>query len=266
MSTSQNGSAGMKDTKHAGLHVIIVGGSIAGLTLAHSLHHSGISFIVLEAAADISPQAGASIVLMPSGCRIIDQLGMYEDISALTEPVLRTRNFTDDGNLVLESVGPVLIERRHGYSNCFLTRRDLLKVLHDHVLDKSMVKTSKRVSKIEHSESGVVAYCEDGSEYHGDIIVGADGVHSTVRRFMQEYIEEVHPGKAKKDMTAISAEYNCIFGLGDPVVKPLDVGIQPRTFSKGYSTLSFVGRGGKLYWFFFYEARQEVFRSRHTEV
>jgi 2-polyprenyl-6-methoxyphenol hydroxylase-like FAD-dependent oxidoreductase len=107
--------------------------------------------MLLEAGADISPQAGVSIVLMPSGCRIIEQLGMYEDISALTEPILRTRN-----SLIMETsvrvYRPGLIERRCGYSNCFLTRRNLQKVLYDHLPDKSKVKTSKRVSRIEHSE------------------------------------------------------------------------------------------------------------------
>jgi hypothetical protein len=51
------------------------------------------------------------------------------------------------------------------------------------------------------SDSGVVTCCEDGSDY----------------------IEKIYPGKAKEGVTTISAECICIFGLGDPVAKLLDV-------------------------------------------
>ena len=55
------------------LRVIIVGGSVAGLTLAHCLHHSDIDFVLLEARNEIAPQVGASIVVLPNGARILDQ-------------------------------------------------------------------------------------------------------------------------------------------------------------------------------------------------
>jgi len=55
------------------LKVIIVGGSVAGLTLAHCLHHSNIDFVLLEARKEIAPQVGASIVVLPNGARVLDQ-------------------------------------------------------------------------------------------------------------------------------------------------------------------------------------------------
>jgi 2-polyprenyl-6-methoxyphenol hydroxylase-like FAD-dependent oxidoreductase len=65
-----NGSA-VKGEKR--LKVIIVGGSVAGLTLAHCLHHSSIDFVLLEARKEIAPQVGASIVVLPNGARVLDQ-------------------------------------------------------------------------------------------------------------------------------------------------------------------------------------------------
>jgi len=59
---------------------IIVGGSVAGLTLAHTFEKAGINYVLLEARDTISPQLGASIVIMPNGARILDQLGVYEKL------------------------------------------------------------------------------------------------------------------------------------------------------------------------------------------
>ena len=58
--------------------VLIVGGSITGLSLAIMLERNNIAFLVLEAYPEIAPQAGASIGLQPNGLRILDQLGCYE--------------------------------------------------------------------------------------------------------------------------------------------------------------------------------------------
>lgn len=63
-----------------GLKVIIVGGSISGLSLANMLEKFGIEYIVLEGHSTIAPQLGASLGLLPSGLRILDQLGCYEKI------------------------------------------------------------------------------------------------------------------------------------------------------------------------------------------
>lgn len=67
--------------------VIIVGGSIAGLTLAHCLHKANVNHIVLEKGQDIAPQVGASVAIFPNGARILQQLGVYEDIERLIEPI-----------------------------------------------------------------------------------------------------------------------------------------------------------------------------------
>lgn len=67
--------------------VIIVGGGIAGLTLANALQNAGIDFLVLEGRSEIAPSIGASIGLFPNGSRILDQLGCYEELENLAEPI-----------------------------------------------------------------------------------------------------------------------------------------------------------------------------------
>ncbi|CAG8957809.1 hypothetical protein HYFRA_00000148 [Hymenoscyphus fraxineus] len=80
--------------------IIIAGGSITGLTLAHCLHHANIDYVVLEARKEIAPQIGASIVILPNGARILDQLGIGEDVLALSETVEGELDWTGDGKLL----------------------------------------------------------------------------------------------------------------------------------------------------------------------
>jgi len=252
--------AGLIESKGRDLHILIAGGSIAGLTLAHCLHHLKISYTVLEAHPELSPNAGASIVLMPNGARILDQLGLYGEICRVSEPLSRTKTWNALGKNLIDTNGPALIEKRHGYPLSVLRRMDLLKVLAEGLPEKTRVKTGKRVVRIEHSEGGVAVHCGDGTVYHGDVIVGADGIHSTVRKCMQEHIESLQPGKTRKDREGISAEYNCIFGLGGPIagsnLTPRD---SHRTYSSGRSTLAFVGGEGELYWFLFSKLDRRYF-------
>jgi 2-polyprenyl-6-methoxyphenol hydroxylase and related FAD-dependent oxidoreductases len=99
--------------KQSHLKVIIVGGSIAGLTLAHCLEQGGIDFIVLEGHREIAPQVGASIGLLPNGARVLDQLGIWDSIERITEPLKRARVWTGDGKLLLEGDVPELIQARY---------------------------------------------------------------------------------------------------------------------------------------------------------
>lgn len=71
--------------------VIIVGGSVAGLTLAHCLEKLDISFQVLERNDDISPELGASIGILPNGARILDQLGLFKAVEKEVEPMKKAR-------------------------------------------------------------------------------------------------------------------------------------------------------------------------------
>jgi FAD dependent monooxygenase len=80
--------------------VAIVGGGIAGLTLALAFERLNISFVLFEARDSITPDQGASIGLLPNGLRILEQLGVLEDIEKQTSP-LKTWNHLDcNGDLI----------------------------------------------------------------------------------------------------------------------------------------------------------------------
>lgn len=76
----------------------------------------------------------------------------------------------------------------------FLDRQMVLQVLYSNLRDESKVLPSKRVGKVEMDDQGVRVTTKDGSIYTGDILVGADGVHSAVRGEMFRIANETSPG------------------------------------------------------------------------
>lgn len=74
--------------------------------------------------------------------------------------------------------------RRIGYPQIFIDRQAVLQVLFDNLKYKDRILTNKRVNRVEHCKDHVKVFTQDGSTYTGDIVVGADGVHSAVREEM----------------------------------------------------------------------------------
>lgn len=81
--------------------VIIVGGSIVGLITALALEKAGIDYVVLER-GEIAPHLGASISIFPHTQRVMEQLGIWEEIRAGIIP-LKDRYHYDQYGQLLES-------------------------------------------------------------------------------------------------------------------------------------------------------------------
>ena len=71
----------------------------------------------------------------------------------------------------------------------------LLEVLYSHIIDKSKLLVQKRVTTVQYGEGYVEVITTDGSRYHGDILVGADGTHSRVREEMVRLATELGVGE-----------------------------------------------------------------------
>lgn len=91
----------LTEAKH--YQVAIVGGGIAGLTLALEFERLDIKYALFESHASLAPGEGASIGLQPNGLRILDQLGVFEEIAQHTAPIL-DRNLYDDHGKLLTSI------------------------------------------------------------------------------------------------------------------------------------------------------------------
>ncbi|KAJ6111908.1 hypothetical protein N7523_007969 [Penicillium sp. IBT 18751x] len=238
----------------ASFRVIIVGGSIAGLTLANILERYGIDYIVLEKHYDIAPQLGASLGLLPHGSRILDQLGINDKLKTHAVPVKYTIDFGPDGHQLktAERFGD-LMEDLLGYRMWFMDRQHMLRALYDNLQDKSKIHTSMEVLNIQELDNGVQVGMKDGCTIRGDILVGADGVHSRMRNEMWRLADMEEPdfGTARMKQS-ISCTYRCIFGIAKRPHETLD-GAAYKAFFKGRSYLCPMGPDNKAYFFAFFK-------------
>ncbi|OQD76446.1 hypothetical protein PENDEC_c004G06395 [Penicillium decumbens] len=192
----------MATMEKAQFKVIIVGGSITGLTLAHCLSRAGIDHIVLEKRAEIAPQEGAFIGLWPNGAQVLQQLGIYESLENLTAPVDRMHISYPDG-FSFSSLLPTQIHELLRYPIISLDRKKVLEVLYQSYPDKSKILVNKRILEVKSSGDNASVVTDDGNIHTGDLIVGADGVHSRIRSEMWRLADKVQPGlitpQEKKD-------------------------------------------------------------------
>ncbi|KAJ5645424.1 hypothetical protein N7507_011435 [Penicillium longicatenatum] len=242
-----------KNSRRSGpLKVVIVGGSVAGLTLAHCLDRAGIDYVILEKRQEIAPQEGASIGIMPNGARILEQLGLYANLEAAVHP-LETAYITYPDGFSYRSHFPDLLRKRFGFPLAFLDRQAVLQHLSASLPAADRLYCGKTVHHVESFESHVRVHVSDGTCFDGDLVVGADGVHSTIRTEMLRLTE------ADKSSTQIpdsmTADYGCVFGISRPHLK-LVAGQQISCYNDGWSILSVIGKNGRIYWFLFFRLDQ----------
>lgn len=86
-----------------------------------------------------------------------------------------------------------------------MERKGLLEILHHGIADKSKIHLNKAVTQIEQSDAGAKVHTEDGQVYEGDIVVGADGIHSkTIREMWRMMGEPVVNGIAQSESKSTS--------------------------------------------------------------
>ncbi|KAI1370802.1 hypothetical protein F4677DRAFT_437267 [Hypoxylon crocopeplum] len=223
--------------------VVIVGGGVAGLTLAHSLAQHNIQFIILESRDIYSTAKGGFLGILPNGGRVLDNLGLLSEVCGLAEPV-RVSHLWMDGRLVSQRNYPLVVWERVGYPYLFIRRGNLISTLTAKLgPPKRKILYGKHVQSITEDQNGAEVHCHDGSTYHGHVVVGADGVHSLVRTTLLE-----HAGNqtAKEQARSPLVEYICLFGTSTihPRIKP---GIVHSAYALGFSTFV-VSSTGRTFW------------------
>jgi 2-polyprenyl-6-methoxyphenol hydroxylase and related FAD-dependent oxidoreductases len=94
-------------------------------------------------------------------------------------------------------------DRRTGYFLRFLERWELLAIIRDNLKDQSKILVNKKVTDIKDGDDIATVICEDGSLFHGDLVVGADGVFSKTRAKIWELAEPENPGLVKSERNRI---------------------------------------------------------------
>jgi 2-polyprenyl-6-methoxyphenol hydroxylase-like FAD-dependent oxidoreductase len=153
------------------VRAIVVGGGIAGLSVAIALRRAGHEVVVLERAPRIDP-VGAGITLFANAMGALDRLGVRKAVATRGAASTHSAILTREGR-ELTRVPSDLLEGTIG-----LHRADLQAELAAAAGD---MRLGAEVTAVEQSDDGVVAKGADGSEERGDLLVGADGLNSVVR-------------------------------------------------------------------------------------
>lgn len=122
--------------------------------------------------------------------------------------------------------------------------------MYQNLRNKSTVQLQKRISKVDHDEKAVTVTCTDGTTIRGDVLVGCDGIHSTVRQEMWRLAhlqEQTSFDPSDKDL--LFAEYQCLFGISTQTDGVIDGEISIN-YDEGFSTL-IIGGKKKVFWFMF---------------
>lgn len=172
----------------SGLRVLVVGGGIAGLTLAALLdQQAGREVVVIEKARTFA-DVGYSLGIYPLGSSVLHGLGRYEDLVQRGEVASTYRVLDRKGNLLQDvdlgsftgDIGPMVL----------LSRTELHEILLDAAsgADLRMGTTFTRIAQ--HGD-GVEVEFSDGRSEEFDVVVGCDGLHSQTREVVASSEPEV---------------------------------------------------------------------------
>lgn len=168
----------------SGPHVLIAGAGIGGLTAALALLKRGIDVDIYEQAPELR-EIGAGFQMSANGTRVLYALGLGDAIDAIAwEPSGKEIRIWNTGQTwTLFDLGAESLER-YGAPYLMFHRADLHGVLADAVRDikPDAIHLNAKAVGCEQDESGAALRLESGEAARGDLLIGADGVHSAVRQ------------------------------------------------------------------------------------
>lgn len=167
----------------AKLQTLIVGGGIGGLTTALALAQSNRRVHVVEKAAEFG-EIGAGLQLAPNAMHVLDRIGVLPEISkhAVYPSRLVWMDALSGTRITAIDLGEAF-KSRYGHPYIVMHRSDLLTVLLDACRANKLItlEPSRGVVAVEDLGDGARARFSDGTAYDAEVLIGADGLRSTVR-------------------------------------------------------------------------------------
>lgn len=173
------------------MKILVIGGGIAGLATAIALRRQGIDAHVYERAA-AHREVGAGLSLWRNALIALDALGVGDACRALSAPYAGAALRRWDGRVIVSPAESEL-KRLVGEVGLVLHRATLLQILAD-ALGPEQLHLGHACLGFRDSTDGVIATFENIGDVHADGLVGADGLHSIVRRAILGSEEPVYSG------------------------------------------------------------------------
>jgi 2-polyprenyl-6-methoxyphenol hydroxylase-like FAD-dependent oxidoreductase len=213
------------------IKAIIVGGGVAGLASALAFQRAGIEAVVYEAGDPPAGSKGSFLTLAMNGVNALRTLDAFE-------PVEQCGFWVSFMELVSGSSKRLGNLNEHA-KGLFIERGQLAAALRTQAMRRGIrCETGKQVLNAHTTQDGVRADFADGTSVSGDLLVGADGIHSRVRTAL--------------DPQAPPPRYIGLLGFGGAAQLP-GLKTLPETFTFAYGKRAFFGwtpsPGGEVYWF-----------------
>ena len=164
--------------------ICIVGGGLGGLTAALALMLKGLKVTVYEQAHELK-EVGAGVQLGPNAVGVLYHLGLEEQLRGISTNTQgkRVRLWNTGQSWPLFDLGALSVSM-YGFPYLTVHRADLQRILVDKIieLDSSCIVLNAKVSGVSQNARGVNITFEGRENVACDVLVGADGVRSLVRR------------------------------------------------------------------------------------
>ena len=232
----------------------VIGAGIAGPVAAMALRKAGIRPTVYEAHRTGAEGIGTFLTIASNGIDALRAIGADEPALAagFPTPTITLRSTTGK-SLGGARTGLTLPD---GTTSHTLKRADLYRALYQEAARRGIdIQHGKRLTAVEPGSGGVRAVFDDGSDAVADVLIGADGIHSAVRKLI--------------DPAAPAPTYMGLINLGG-YARGVEVDAEPGSYTMIFGKRAFFGYvlapSGEVWWFANVPRRDEPARGEAEEI
>lgn len=218
---------------------LIIGGGIGGVTAAYALARAGLSVSAFEQASDPHQiYVGSGIHLWNNTMRALGEIGLDRKVMDVAGPgaIVEYFDIYSYTGRLLASVPLERTRARIGAECIGINRAELLPALAEE-LPEGVLQLGRRCIGYEQLDGVVVARFEDGNDETGDVLIGADGAHSGIRR------------QLLGDGPPLYAGYTIWQGITNVPEELAPIGVFPIVFGPGQRFAYYHVDQQRLYWF-----------------
>ena len=168
---------------------LVIGGGIAGPASALALQKIGVRATVYESYAASADGIGGTLMVAPNGLNALGIIGLQDAVSAVGQPIERMVIADGRGKQLMAFPGLAGLPPSR-----LMWRSDIYRVLRDQALTRGVdIQYGKRLVEVTERDDAITAIFADGSRATADVLIGADGIRSAVRKLIDPMAPEPQP-------------------------------------------------------------------------